>query len=77
MLGTTKSYHHFFCSRFLKTYFLDILFSTAHILSKYLIHTQAGESSCLDGAEQKISVSMFLIFGSYIRVFTEFQISGD
>ena len=38
-----------FGSRFLKIYFLDLIFSRAHI-SRTLFNIQAGEGSSLDGA---------------------------
>ena len=47
------------CNRFLKIYFLYIGFSRVHSL---IIHIQAREGSCLDGAQQNISASRFLIF---------------
>ena len=51
-------------SRFLKIYFLDLLFSRAHIL-RALLNIQAGEGSHLDGAYEKISASRFLHTGFY------------
>ena len=48
MPGPPTSNYQYFCSRFLKIYFLDLLYSRAHIF-RTLFNIQAGEGSCLDG----------------------------
>ena len=47
-----------FDSRFLKIYFLDLLFSRAHIV-RTLLNIQAKEGSYLDGAKEEISYTGF------------------
>ena len=60
-----------FASRFLKIYFRDLLISRAYILGTSL-NIQAGEGSCLDGAQQKVSASRFLNFWFLCTDFTTF-----